>query len=247
MTIDSDTTHLSMALDESGSMSANQAAVVAGFNDFIENLRQEEARILTSVVMFDTRLGEDRQPDNVRFKRVEVPIEEIEPLTTQDYVPSGNTPLNDAILATIENLEKHVNGDKAMVVVMTDGYENASKADTKAVREAITAKEAEGWAFIYLGANQDTWAEGGARGMGAAGQSLGYTSSPVGTQSAMASASGMAAMYSRKGTSNQDVYASNTVSSPSGVIPEAPPVDPDSPYVNKDAVKAAKKNLKKNA
>ena len=55
------------------------------------------------------------------------------------------------------------------------------------MREQVQECEGEGWTFIYLGANQDAWAEGGAMGMAKAGQTYGYTSSPSGLASSFKS------------------------------------------------------------
>jgi hypothetical protein len=46
-----------------------------------------------------------------------------------------------------------------MCTIMTDGEENSSREYTRAaIFKLITDKEKEGWAFAYLGANQDAWA-----------------------------------------------------------------------------------------
>ena len=48
---------------------------------------------------------------------------------------------------------------RVMCTIMTDGEENSSSEYTKtAIFKQITDKEKEGWAFAYLGANQDAWA-----------------------------------------------------------------------------------------
>lgn len=80
--------------------------------------------------------------------------------------PRGMTALNDAILRGIEDNEKwladnaHWFDGRSLVVILTDGFENASKASTEEVKSRIAEKEAEGWEFLYLGANQDAFAVG---------------------------------------------------------------------------------------
>lgn len=55
-----------------------------------------------------------------------------------------------------------------MVVVFTDGEENASRKFKKdAVSDKRKEKEAEGWAFIFMGADMDAWAAGSSYGMSA--------------------------------------------------------------------------------
>lgn len=47
-----------------------------------------------------------------------------------------------------------------MVVVFTDGEENASRRWTRdALFSRIERLEAAGWSFVFLGANQDSYAE----------------------------------------------------------------------------------------
>jgi len=51
-------------------------------------------------------------------------------------------------------------------VVFTDGHENDSREWTKeALFKLITEKEKEGWTFVFLGANQDSYATGHALGI----------------------------------------------------------------------------------
>jgi hypothetical protein len=77
---------------------------------------------------------------------------------------------------------------KVLAVIVTDGQENSSnEVDPETVKRMIAEREAQGWTFIYLGANQDAWAAGSALGMSgsASGQTVNYTSSPTGLRSAM--------------------------------------------------------------
>ena len=61
-------------------------------------------------------------------------------------------------------------GHRAMLVILTDGLENASETSSADVRKLIHAREKRGWEFIYLGANQDAWAESQRIGLAAARQ-----------------------------------------------------------------------------
>jgi hypothetical protein len=48
-----------------------------------------------------------------------------------------------------------------IVVVFTDGLENASRTWTRdQVFALIEQKKAQGWTFVFMGANQDAYAEG---------------------------------------------------------------------------------------
>lgn len=80
---------------------------------------------------------------------------------------------------------------KVLAVILTDGYENSShEVSADDLRQMVDAREQEGWTFIYLGANQDAWnvAEGAGMRESKSSSYL-YTSSPVGTASAMGAAS----------------------------------------------------------
>jgi hypothetical protein len=75
----------------------------------------------------------------------------------------------DAIGKVIKN-----GGENRVVIILTDGYENASHTYTKAhIKDLITVKEKEGWQFMYLGANQDAFAEGESMGI-APGRTMNY-------------------------------------------------------------------------
>lgn len=169
---------LSVLVDESGSMSGNENSVVESFNEFVEELRtSDEASdkdVRVTLGMFDTR------SPLLRLKYDATPLEEVPALVKADYKPSGGTPLNDAMLATINAVGK-AKPDRALVVVITDGLENSSEANQEAVSKEVRKREGEGWRFIYMGANQDSWAEGGARGM-AASSSYAFASTASGTK-----------------------------------------------------------------
>jgi len=56
-------------------------------------------------------------------------------------------------IATVDQAEQP---DNVIIVVLTDGKENASETPKDAVRGRIeTRQEADGWEFLFIGANQD--------------------------------------------------------------------------------------------
>jgi hypothetical protein len=77
-------------------------------------------------------------------------------------------------MVAVEDVEARLKKSKAkdapqvMVVVFTDGEENASSKFKKDdVSNKRKEKEAEGWAFIFMGADMDAWAAGSSYGMSA--------------------------------------------------------------------------------
>lgn len=178
---------LGILLDESGSMAENRQSVISGTNKFLQGLKEEESDVPVdvSIVKFGgTRRVLIRQGD----------LDSISLLTNADYLPSGSTPLNDATIELLDSLEKLVDHRK-LVVIFTDGKNNASETPTAIVRQRIDELDGNGWTFIYMGANHDVWAESSKLGLGRVGQTFSYDSTPTGTMSAMASVSSLAKTY----------------------------------------------------
>merc|ERR1719188_1661538 len=55
--------------------------------------------------------------------------------------------------------------ERVVVVTFSDGRENASREHSrKSIFKRINAKREAGWTFVFMGANQDSYAEGGGLG-----------------------------------------------------------------------------------
>ena len=178
-------TMICLILDRSGSMQGRETDVIGGVNAFIEEQKKLPDPASIAFVRFDSEAIE-------RFRPMQA-LSEVKPLTREDYQPRGGTPLLDAIGATITKLDedwKTESPERAIVVIVTDGQENASKEYTKAkIQSLIKARQDSGmWAFIYLGANVDAFAEAGSMGISMA-NTAGYTNTAAGTKSLYATAS----------------------------------------------------------
>lgn len=156
-------TRIGVILDRSGSMASCREATIAGFNQFLHSQRQEVkgGRALMSLTQF---------ADRYEANFVGEPIENVPDIDTHSYVPRGMTALHDAIGRTVHDaktwVRKHNWKERVLVLIITDGHENASKEyDLHAIRALIEGKEKEGWNFAYMGANQDSYAVGGAMGV----------------------------------------------------------------------------------
>jgi hypothetical protein len=125
-------------LDRSGSMESCIDDTIEGFNTFVES--QKEFGGTMTLCLFDHEF-------NTVYEKV--PIDQVNPLTRDTYVPRGGTALHDAMGQVLKmNLS-----DDVMVIILTDGEENSSSKYTAAhVKDLVDAKP---WKFVYLGANQD--------------------------------------------------------------------------------------------
>jgi hypothetical protein len=139
-------------LDCSGSMESCWDDTIGGYNALVK----EQAAFggTMTLVQFDHEY-------NVTYNQR--PIGEIEPLTRATYKPRGSTALLDAIGRTI----KAWSGESPpTIIILTDGLENASNRYTKAhIKDLIFERQKDGWQFLYLGANQDAFAEAGSMGI----------------------------------------------------------------------------------
>lgn len=146
--------------DESGSMSHLRNATLSGINETIGAIRAAQQEFAAtqehylSLVTFDT----GRHPGQyVRTLIDRLPIVAVEPFA--DYNPCGGTPLYDAIGQSLTRLEQHVRAQgeaTAVVTVMTDGLENASRQwDAQRLRQLIERLKEEGWTFSYMGSDHD--------------------------------------------------------------------------------------------
>lgn len=187
------TTRISIIIDESGSMSGNKKSVIDGVNEFRNSLLtgiKEGNEVFADLVFFDANWNDST--DNVRFKFKGVPLSEIPELENSDYNPRGGTPLNDAITEGIECLASQASEeDKKMVIIMTDGMENSSQNTTERVKSIVAAKEKEGWNFVFLAANIDSFQTGVNYGMDF-GKKMQFAATRGGTVSALRSASDLA-------------------------------------------------------
>jgi hypothetical protein len=143
-------THIFVILDRSGSMESCREATVKGYNEYLEGMKKEQ-NVFWNLVLFD---------DQYDVPVVDIPVEKVVPLTRRTFKPRGMTALRDAVCRTLSDARVKVGKkDKGLVVVITDGHENASKEfSTEQMREMIKQLEArKNWTFSYLGANQDAW------------------------------------------------------------------------------------------
>ncbi|MDD6024492.1 MAG: hypothetical protein PUC06_09700 [Oscillospiraceae bacterium] len=148
-------TEIVFILDRSGSMAGLEQDTIGGFNAMIEKQKKAPGEAVVSTVLFDNR-------SQVIHDRV--PIQDVRPMTEDDYFVRGCTALLDAIGGAIHhvgNVHKYAREEDrpehTLFVITTDGMENASRRyDSRRVKQMIQhEKEKYGWEFLFLGANID--------------------------------------------------------------------------------------------
>jgi len=186
-------------IDRSGSMKSCRDSTIDAFNEYVSSLANDpDVDAAVSLSLFDSGHAQA-----LRLKLVfdGKKAADMPKLTRETFVPAGGTPLNDAIGKTVERIdgEWHRPGEGIALVILTDGQENASKEFTKdAIKKLLDGRQKDkNWLVIYLGANQDAFAEGAVRGMSAA-NTMGYSVQNVGAT--MKAAARSTAMYAATGS-----------------------------------------------
>lgn len=147
-------TEIVFILDRSGSMSGLEKDTIGGFNAMIEKQKKQDGKAYVSTVLFD-------HESVVLHDRL--PLEQIKPMTEDDYTVRGCTALLDAIGGAVKhigNIHKYARPEDVpehtMFVITTDGLENASrKYNSRDIKRLIESKKEEGWEFLFIGANID--------------------------------------------------------------------------------------------
>ena len=145
-------------LDKSGSMSSIAAAAISGFNETVGGIRSAQERYAGTQEHFVSLYVFCDCDKHYIYENV--PVEEVATLTSREYRPCCCTPLYDAMGVSLNQLLNKIQSDKnatAVVTVITDGLENASKEYSGAAIKALVdkLKDEEGWNFAYIGTNQD--------------------------------------------------------------------------------------------
>ena len=149
-------TIISFILDETGSMGARKEATIAGFNEYVETLNKNGAKIIFTLTKFNSGKTE--------IVHKGVGLDKVSKLTNENYRPTNGTPLFDAVGRTIQAVDEEVSAfpldlkPAVLVVIMTDGEENASvEFNNKRIVDMIRARESLGWDFVYLGADHNAF------------------------------------------------------------------------------------------
>ena len=142
-------------LDQSGSMFDCVESTLSGLesqNKKIKAIAQEfpEQEIRVGLTVFSSKV-------EIRYDNI--PVERLPNIAEINYQPNGSTALLDGIGLSINRVDQLLEneGDTAIIVILTDGYENASRFFSLAqIQDLIKTKEASGkYSFSFLGATLD--------------------------------------------------------------------------------------------
>lgn len=152
--------HAVVVLDETGSMAGQENRVVTSMNEYVAKL-PKKARL--TVFKFDSeRWTEFYSGLSKNWKKMK----------EKDYKPGMMTPLYDAIAKGIKHAESiSSKGDKVLMMIDTDGHENASKEHGQnSIKALVDKKKKAGWKFLFMAAGID---QAAATFVGTAGVKLG--------------------------------------------------------------------------
>ena len=149
-------TYYQLIMDASGSMFNVQIETLNALNSQIESIRRTaaknpEQKIYVSLTLFNTSVRDlitNSAPNCIQL------------LTRSQYQPNGGTALLDAIGSRIAQLEEVVTPeDDVVMVILTDGHENASQFYNYAqiANKIKTLTDKGNWSFSFLGADIDAW------------------------------------------------------------------------------------------
>lgn len=135
-----------MIVDESASMSSMGLEPLQAINYFIKEQQDCISGDNSNFTLWKFNNRVSLSIDNQ-------PLKNIKAFT--NFKPQGLTALNDAIGMAIHNNSS----ENVVCVIVTDGYENASKiySHTDIKNQIMNKEQNNNWKFIYLGANQDAF------------------------------------------------------------------------------------------
>jgi len=158
-------TELVYIIDRSGSMHHLTGDTVGGYNAFIAEQKKLDGQAHLTTVLFD---------DKYELFCDHTDIMEAKPMTEADCHARGCTALMDAVGKTINSVGARLSKtpeaerpSKVLFMIMTDGYENASKEFSRsAVKKMIEHQQSVySWEFLFIGAGIDAYAEAASLGI----------------------------------------------------------------------------------
>lgn len=211
-----ESTHIIAVLDRSGSMFSVAEAAIGGFNEFLSSQKKLKDKATMSGVLFS-----DPHKIEALFDGKTLDIKSVPELTMEKFRPDGWTALCDAIGKAVNNYKATEAGkagkEKVLVLIVTDGIENASKEfNKKDIADLIAYQKKQNWEFIFLCSTEDAFKVGADFGV-AAGNTFKFENSIVGNKK----------LYSKvaKATANYRGMSMDYLCSDEGVLAKASLMD----------------------
>ena len=136
-------------LDKSGSMGGQEDNTISSFNEYLEKEKKNKYKTYVTTVLFS---------DDYNIIHDRVDVSKVKKLTKKEYFVGGCTALLDTLGNIIHKIETK-DTDKVLFIIITDGYENASKEyNSEDIKKLI--KKNKDYEFIYIGADIDSYAAG---------------------------------------------------------------------------------------
>ena len=138
-------TAIMVVLDRSGSMQPLTKDVCGGFDTFVAEQKKLPGEATLTLVQFD---------HEYEIVYVNKPLDEVPPLT---HIPRGSTALLDAVGRGIGELGSALDKQpederpgKVIVVIMTDGQENASQEWTREKLRKLIKEQREKYSWEFF-------------------------------------------------------------------------------------------------
>ena len=108
-------------LDESGSMSCMHQQTINGCNETINTVKTAQKKFAESqehfVSIYAFQSDGDRES---RYLIKNIPVQQVNHITSNDYEPWGATPLYDAVGATLTDLRRKVSKEESAIGSVTN-------------------------------------------------------------------------------------------------------------------------------
>ena len=141
--------HFIMVCDGSGSMGVHRGGAARLFNEQLDIIQSSKSQ-QNAVTVFHFGLRDDRQPiKEINYNAVPQAVARLD---GRSYPAQGNTPLYDAVLKAGRRALSSDDGVKSFVmIVLTDGEENSSYANSVELQRFIREQQAtDRWTFVFL-------------------------------------------------------------------------------------------------
>ena len=159
---DNKDTYIFVVADRSGSMTSERSSIVTALNEFIDkqqkdSLENTACKTFCTIATFASTFTVIRSKQNIKT---------IQPITESEYPTDGMTALFDAIASAVDDIPEEAKN--VMIVIVTDGCENASIGlfhKLESIKKLIEDKKKDGWNFIFLSNNLDSFKSGDSMGL----------------------------------------------------------------------------------